>query len=52
MKISQTAWVEIVNIINYEFVRTRTPITPKLLQQAITEVVAEEEEEDDPGSFN
>lgn len=37
MKISQEVWREVVDIINYEFVRTHTPISVKLLTEAIIE---------------
>lgn len=37
MKMTAEVWAEVVNIINYEFVATRTPITTKLLKEAIIE---------------
>lgn len=40
MRVTAEAWEEVVTIINYEFIRTRTPLTPKLMHQILEECVA------------
>lgn len=41
MKVPSEAWDAIVRIINYEFVQSGEPMTPKLLVQLIKEVSEE-----------
>lgn len=46
MRITRDTWVEVVSIINHEFVYTQTPLTVKLLLQAIKEVQDINDEEE------